>query len=108
MNYHARGPVADAVQDASPQVTAMIAKIAKDKLRYRILYAAAPDQPRRPRVAAENPGHLALGGRHRRRLAPHQRARLRSLTSTFVPVPTTAPPGAVEPPATRPTVTTSS
>ncbi len=41
MKDHARRPVADAVQDASPQVTAMIAKIAKDNLRYKILHAAA-------------------------------------------------------------------
>ena len=41
MKDHARRPVADAVQDASPQVTAMIAKTAKDKIRYRVLHAAA-------------------------------------------------------------------
>jgi hypothetical protein len=51
MKDHIRGPVADAAQDASPQVTAMIAKIAKDKLRYRVLHAAA---------------RLVRGGRKRR------------------------------------------
>jgi hypothetical protein len=38
---HSRGPVVDTVQDASPQVTAMIDKIAQDNLRYRILHAGA-------------------------------------------------------------------
>ena len=41
MKDHARRPVVDAVQDESPQVTVMIGKIAKDKLRYRLLHAAA-------------------------------------------------------------------
>jgi len=41
MKDHARGPVVDTVQDASPQVTAMIDKIALDNLRYKILHAAA-------------------------------------------------------------------
>ena len=38
---HTRRPLADAVQDASPQLRAMIIRIAKDKLRYRILHTAA-------------------------------------------------------------------
>jgi len=41
MKDHARGPVVDTVQDASPPVTAMIDKIAQDKLRYRVLHACA-------------------------------------------------------------------
>jgi len=38
---HTRRPLADAVQDASPQLRAMIIRIAKDKLRYKILHTAA-------------------------------------------------------------------
>jgi hypothetical protein len=41
MKNHAPGLVLDTAQDASPQVTIIIDKIAKDKLRYRILHAAA-------------------------------------------------------------------
>jgi hypothetical protein len=41
MKNHAPGLVLDTAQDASPQVTTMIGKIAKDNLRYRILHVAA-------------------------------------------------------------------
>jgi hypothetical protein len=51
MEDHARGPVGYAVRDTSPQVTAMIDKMAQDNMRYRILHAAA---------------RLTRGGRQRR------------------------------------------
>src|SRR5260370_1321607 len=41
-----------------------------------------PHPPRRPRAAAENPGQLALGQRHRHRLGPPQRPRPGPLTTT--------------------------
>jgi hypothetical protein len=46
-----------------------------------------PDHPRCPETTAEDPGQLALGGRHRQRLEPHQRPRARSLTAAHVPCP---------------------
>ncbi len=55
MKDHARGSVAHTVRDTSPQVKAMIDKIAQDKLRYRVLHAAA---------------RIARGGRRRQLRIP--------------------------------------
>jgi hypothetical protein len=51
LTEHNRPSVDDTVHLASPQVTRMINKTAQDKLRYRVLHAAA---------------RLARGGRRRR------------------------------------------
>ena len=55
LNDHVCSPVNNTVQITSPQVTAVIDKIAQDKLRYRVLHAAA---------------RLVHGGRRRRLKIP--------------------------------------
>jgi hypothetical protein len=72
-------------------------------LRYRLLHAAARITPGRTPAAAEDPGKLALGARHRHRLGPHQRPRPRALTSTARAHPDDhATRGLRKPPASRP------
>ncbi len=77
MKDHARRPVADAVQDASPQVTAMIAKIAKDKIRYRVLHAAA---------------RLIRGARRRQLRIPQSWPWARHITQAFTRILALPPP----------------